>query len=151
LARTFFLEWGFGASSYNFKFQNDAVTVGYDATGANFNIDARTVDFRKSKLSAAYINASFIPVIDFGGNRRKPVLLDGHRSDSFRFGVGPYAGYRIDSFTRKVFKDESGDKQKEKDHGTYDLNNLRYGIRFQLGFKDTDFFINYDLNPLFAK
>ena len=151
IARTFFLEWGFGASLYNFKFQNDEVTVGYDANGANFTIDSRDVDFRKSKLSAAYINASFIPVIDFGGNRRKPVLFDGHRSDSFRFGVGPYAGYRIDSFTRKVYKDENGDKQKEKDHGTYDLNSLRYGIRFQLGFKDTDFFINYDLNPLFAK
>ena len=151
MARTFFLEWGFGGSLYNFKFQNDAISVSSDPTGVNFSVDPRTVDFRKSKLSAAYVNASFIPVIDLGGNRRKPVLFDGHRSDSFRLGVGPYAGYRIDSFTRKMFKDETGEKRKEKDHGTYDLTNLRYGVRLQLGFKDTDLFFSYDLNPLFVK
>ena len=31
------------------------------------------------------------------------------------------------------------------------MNNFRYGIRLQLGFKNTDLFFNYDLNPQFAK
>jgi hypothetical protein len=150
MSRVFFLEWGFGANLYNFKFQNDNVNVSYNADRVNFGLDTRNVDFRKSKLSVSYLNASFVPVIDFGGNRRKPVLFDGRRSDSFRFGFGPYAGYRIDSFTRKVYKDDKGDKQKEKDHGTYDMNNFRYGLRLQLGFKDTDLFFNYDLNNLFV-
>jgi hypothetical protein len=149
MSRVFFLEWGFGASLYNFKFQNDNVTVSYNADNVFFGIDSRDVDFRKSKLSALYLNGSFVPVLDFGGNRRKPVLFDGRRSDSFRFGVGPYAGYRVDSFTRKVFKDD-GDKEKEKDHGTFHMNNFRYGVRLQLGFKDTDLFFNYDLNELFV-
>jgi hypothetical protein len=149
MARTLFLEWGFGASMYNFKFQNDAVTVSSDPNTITFGVDARTVDFRKSQLSAWFVNASFIPVLDFGGNYRKPVLFDGRRADSFRIGFGPYVGYRIDSYARKVYK-ENGDKEKEKDHGSYHLNNLRYGLRLQLGFKNTDVFFNYDLNELFV-
>ncbi len=150
LARTFFLEWGFGLSMYNFKFQNDAVTIKSTSTGVDYSIDARDVDFRKSKMSASFVNASLVPVLDFGGNRRKPVLFDGRRSDSFRIGFGPYAGYRLDSFSKKVFK-EDGDKEREKDHDNFHLNNFRYGLRVQLGYKDTDLFFNYDLNELFVK
>lgn len=149
ISRTFFLEWGMGLSMYNFKFQNDSVHVGKSATQVEFTTDKREVDFRKSKLSSTYINASFIPVFDFGGNRRKPVFFDGRRSDSFRFGFGPYAGYRLDSFTKMVYK-EDGEKRKEKDRDNYYLNNIRYGLRLQLGFRDTDLFFNYDMNNLFA-
>jgi hypothetical protein len=66
-------------------------------------------------------------------------------------GVGPYVGYRIGSKTKLVYEDADGDKQKEKDRDSYHLNNLRYGIRVQLGFNSTDFFINYDLNELFVE
>lgn len=150
VARTFFLEYALGLSQYNFKFQNDATSISKDPNSVIFSIDSREadVDFRKSKLSALFLNASFVPVIDFGGNYKKPVLFDGRRSDSFRIGFGPYAGYRLDSYTRKVFK-EDGDKQKEKDRDTFYLNNFRYGLRLQLGFRDTDLFFNYDLNELF--
>lgn len=153
VARTFFLEYALGLSQYNFKFQNDAINIIKDPTALQFEIDQREgtegIDFRKSKLSALFLNASFVPVLDFGGNYKKPVLFDGRRSDSFRIGFGPYAGYRIDSYTRKVFK-EDGDKRKEKDRDSYYLNNFRYGLRLQLGFRDTDLFFNYDLNELFT-
>ena len=155
ITRTFFVEWGLGLSQYNFKFQNDAMRVDQTVDGLNFIEDPRNSDpavdinFIKSKLSATFINASFVPVLDFGGNYRKPILFDGRRSDSFRIGVGPYIGYRIDSFTRYVYKD-AGDKEKRKDRGSYDLNNVRYGLRLQLGLKDTDLFFNYDLNELFT-
>jgi hypothetical protein len=47
-----------------------------------------------------------------------------------------------------VYK-EDGDKEKEKNRDNYYLNNVRYGLRLQLGFKDTDLFFNYDMNELF--
>src|SRR5690349_7919930 len=56
LSRVFFLEWGIGASMYNFKFQNDAVTIGPDPTTVTYTVDTRPVDFIKSKLSATYVN-----------------------------------------------------------------------------------------------
>jgi hypothetical protein len=149
MASRFFLEWGYGFSWYNFKFQNAQTQMTKDDQGVYFNPDARGYDYHKSKLTAAYVNISAIPMIDFGGNKYKPSILDGHRSSGFRFGVGPYVGYLIDSYSKQVY-DIDNSKKKERHHDNFYLNNLRYGLRAQIGFNDIDFFFNYDLNPLFA-
>ena len=60
-----------------------------------------------------------------------------------------YAGYRIASYTKYVTK-EDGDKEKDKDKDGFYLNNFRYGVRGQIGFRGIDIFFNYDLNELFA-
>lgn len=150
IARKFFLEWGLGVSWYNFKFENQRTLMTKDDTGVIFSTDTRDLDFKKSKLTASYINASFIPVIDFGGHRKKPMFFDNRRSNSFRIGAGPYAGYRIDSYTKQVFE-ENGDKERERSHNNYFLENIRYGARIQVGFNDVDFFFNYDMNELFSE
>lgn len=149
MASKFFLEWGGGVSWYNFKFQNSQVVMTKDDNGVYFNLDPRNYSFNKSKLTAAFVNVSAVPVVDFGGNRRKPSFFDGHGASGFRIGLGPYAGYLIDSYTKQVY-DDGGDKKKEKHHDNYYLTNLRYGVRLQLGFNDVDFFFNYDINNLFA-
>lgn len=149
VAHKFFIEWGFGVSWYNFKFQNNRVQMSKDGNGVNFAIDPRDLDYKKSKLTATYVNASFVPVIDFGDNKHKSSFFDNHGSDGFRFGVGPYVGYRIDSYSKQYFK-ENGDKNHERNHDNFYLNNVRYGLRGQFGFKDVDFFVNYDMNDLIA-
>ena len=50
---------------------------------------------------------------------------------------------------RSVTK-EDGDKEKDKDKDGFYLNNFRYGVRGQIGFRGIDIFFNYDLNELFA-
>lgn len=150
LARKFFLEWGVGVSFYNFKYENDKMRMSKDNNGVIFSEDQRDLNFVKSKLTATYLNASFIPLLDFGGRSRKAMIFTGvGNSGSFRIGVGPYAGYRIDSYTKLVYK-QDGDKERERDHDSYYLNNLRYGLRLQVGFGATDLFFNYDMNELFA-
>jgi hypothetical protein len=149
MTRKFFLEWGGGVSWYNFKFQNSQVQMTKDDNGVYFNLDPRNYSFSKSKLTATFVNVSVVPVIDFGGNRRKPSFFDGHGASGFRIGVGPYAGYLIDSYSKQVYS-EDGDKKKEKHHDNYYLTNVRYGVRLQVGFDDVDFFFNYDINNLFA-
>lgn len=146
----FFIEWALGVSWYNFKFQNEQTILTNDGNAAVFTTDPRDLDFQKSKLTVSYLNASVVPMIDFGGNRRKPMLFDGHKSHAFRFGAGPYVGYRIDSYTKQVFK-ENGDKEKDRNHDSFFLNNVRYGARVQFGFEDVDFFFTYDFNDLFSK
>lgn len=146
-----FIEWGVGASWYNFKFQDDATLItkdDNDVQGTYFNKDTRDVSFIKSKLTVSYINASFVPMIDVGGYNRKARFWNSHNS-AFRFGVGPYAGYRIGSHTKQVYK-ENGDREKDKNRDNFYLNNFRYGVRVQLGIRSTDFFFNYDLSELFA-
>jgi hypothetical protein len=150
VSNKFFLEWGLGVSWYNFKYQNEQTQMSKDDNSVIFTLDTRDVDYIKSKLTATYINASLIPIYDFGGNRRKPSFFDSHGSDSFRFGAGPYVGYRIDSYSKQAFN-ESGDKKKVHDHDNFYLNNVRYGVRLQVGYQDVDFFFNYDLNELYIE
>ncbi len=150
MANKFYLEWSLGVSWYNFKFQNKQTQMSKDDNAVIFSLDSRDLQFEKSKLTATYLNASLVPMIDFGGNRRKPSIFDGHNSDSFRIGVGPYIGYRIDSYSKQKFE-ENGDVRKPKDHDNFYLNNIRYGLRTQIGFKDVDLFFNYDLNELFIE
>lgn len=147
LSKKMFLEWGLGVSWYNFKFQNDKTKITKDDTGVIFTEDQRDVDFVKSKLTVTYLNASLIPVIDFSGSNKKPRVWDGDQN-GFRFGFGPYAGYRIDSYTKMKYE-ENGDVKKDHDHDNFYLENFRYGVRAQFGYRSTDIFINYDLNDLF--
>jgi len=149
LARKFFMEWGLGVSWYNFKFQSDKVVIGKDDNGVTFTEDPRDIEFRKSKLTATYLNASLVPMLDFGGNRRKAMFFDGDHSESFRIGLGPYVGYRINSYSKHMYKVD-GDKQEDRNRDNFYLNNIRYGMRLQVGFRDTDLFFNYDLNEMFA-
>ncbi|GHM98764.1 hypothetical protein WSM22_02540 [Cytophagales bacterium WSM2-2] len=149
MANHFFLEWGYGVSWYNFKFQDPLTQMVKDNTGVSFAQDTRGYSYTKSKLTAAFLNISVVPVFDFGGNKWKPSFFDGHRSSGFRLGAGPYVGYLIDSYTKQVYS-VNNETKKERHHDNYYLNNLRYGVRVQVGFNDVDFFFNYDLNPLFA-
>jgi len=148
ISNKFFIEWGAGISWYNFKFQEDNTLMSEDDNGVSFTADPRNVSFVKSKLTASYINASIVPIFDVGGSRRKTRFWDSESSD-FRIGAGPYVGYRIESHSKLVYK-EDGDKEKDKDSNNYYLNNVRYGIRLQIGVRSTDFFFNYDLNELFV-
>lgn len=144
----FYLEWGLGMSWYNFKFQNDNVILSKTENGVVFSEDL-TPDrtFRKSKLTASYLQASFVPVLDFGGTGRKVRFWESDGS-RFRIGVGPYAAYRIGSHSKVVYSDGGG-REKDKDRDSYHLANLRYGVRLQIGVRSTDLFLNYDLNNLF--
>ena len=154
VSNKFYLEWAAGVTWYNFKFSNYKVQLSKDANGVIFYENPRTdVEFTKAKLTVCYVNLSMVPMFDFGGYSRKPMVFNGDRLNfdhrgSFRFGVGPYVGYRLDSYTKQVWE-ENGDKQKSHNHDNYYLNNIRYGLRAQIGFRDTDIFFNYDLNGLF--
>jgi hypothetical protein len=148
LGSKLFVEWGVGLSWYNFKFQKDNIAILKDDNGVQFVEDLRDADFKKSKLSASYIHASLVPIVDFGGHSRKTRLWDGH-NNSFRIGLGPYVAYRISSHSKLVYND--GDREKDKERDNFYLSNFRYGARLQIGYRSTDLFFNYDLNELFAE
>jgi hypothetical protein len=150
LAKKFFLEWGLGMSWYSFKFQNDNAFLQPGENGVAFLFDERDIDFKKSKLSVSYIQASLIPVLDFGDHGRKPRFWDGYNNNAFRIGFGPYVGYRISSHSKVVYNDGDG-RERDKNRDGFFLNNFRYGARLQLGYRSTDLFFNYDLNELFQE
>ncbi|HEY4655144.1 MAG TPA: hypothetical protein VIH22_11560 [Cyclobacteriaceae bacterium] len=107
----------------------------------------READFKKSKLTVCYINASLIPLLDFSNSSKHSRFWDG--SHSFRIGLGPYVGYRIGSYTKLKYK-ENGETEKDKNHDSFYLENIRYGMRLQMGYRSTELFFNYDMNELFT-
>ena len=148
LSSKLFIEWGVGLSWYNFKFQKDNIQIVKDSDGIQFVEDLRDASFKKSKLTASYVHASLVPILDFGGHSRRSRMWDGY-NNSFRIGIGPYIGYRISSHSKIVYKDDHLEKDKNRDN--FYLSNFRYGARLQLGYRSTDLFFNYDLNELFAE
>lgn len=148
MGKKFFLEWGLGLSWYNFKFQEDNIRMTKTDNSVEFTPDTEHESYDKSKLTASYMMATLVPVIDFGDSDSKPRMWEGY-GKSFRFGIGPYIGYRIGSHSKLVYED-GDDREKDKDRGNFYLNNVRYGARLQLGYRSTDLFFNYDINELFA-
>ena len=154
----FHLEWGGGVSWYNFKFEDESVRLAEGPDAVIFSQDPDGLDYTKSKLTAAYVNVSAVPMFKFGTKNRNDHWfrwkkdnfdIKWRRKGGFRIGAGMYAGYRIASYTKYVVE-EDGDKEKDKDRDGFFLNNLRYGARMQLGFRGLDLFFNYDLNELFS-
>ena len=154
-----YLEWGPSVIWYNFKFQNDRVRVidGPDGTTFEEDTDLPDADFKKSKLTVAYANFSVVPMLSFGeSTRKKKAFWDWYdkkdwddEQRGFRIGIGGYAGYRIASYSKLVYDD--GSKEKDKDKDNFNLNNFRYGLRLQMGYRGTDLFFNYDMNELFSE
>lgn len=149
IAGPLYLDWGFNLSWYNFKFQNDRVLLLEGEESVTFLEDVNPdLSFDKSKLSAVYLNASFVPVLGFGRGSDQRWKWRG--KGSFRIGAGGYAGYRLFSYTKVKF-DDGNDTEKDFEYDNFFLNNFRYGVRVQIGFSFTDLFFNYDLNELFQE
>jgi hypothetical protein len=90
----------------------------------------------RNKLTVANINIPVMPYIAFKKSSTVTYIA-----------AGGYIGYRIDSYT-KTKEDDSG--KKEWNHSSFFLNNVRYGLAFELGLKNfPDLFVNYDLNNMF--
>lgn len=128
------LNLGLEFSWYNFMFEGNRIAVKDIPTVGRFGFQESTEALRKSKLTVAYLNL--------------PVML----TTSFRRGflsylsAGGHVGYRLDAYT-KIKRSNGG---KDHAHGSFYLENFRYGLRAELGIRNfPDLFVNYDLNPLF--
>ncbi len=143
-----YLDWGAGVSWYNFKFQDATTRVIKEDDGVKFVRDPSVNSALKSKLTATYINIHAVPTFSFGQRRyRKRGWFDSNNS-GFRIGIGAYAGYRLDSYTKTVVYEENK-KNKDRKKDAYFINNWRYGARVLFGFKDVNVFVDYDLNKFF--
>ncbi len=148
------VEWGAQVSWYNFKYQDPAQRIDMDENTVFWETSLLPSPV-KSKLTVTYLNAVLIPVYDFGYSTRVKKYEDGrttkyinHNSDKFRIGLGGYIGYKLDSYSKFVWR-ENGDKKKDHVKKSYYTDNFRYGVRFVMGIENVDLFLNYDMNNLF--
>jgi len=149
ISNKMFIQWGAGVSWYNFKFDNKSTQL-IEANGEATFVEAPLdLNYSKSKLTASYLNMTMVPMFSLNDVTTRGHILRAADSDGLRIGIGVYAGYRLGSHTKQVYE-ENGDKEKDKDRNNFYLENWRHGIRLQVGYDHTLFFVNYDLNPLFT-
>lgn len=150
-----YLDWGAGFTWYNYKFENAATRLDPNGGELNFIEDLNINSAIKSKLKVTYLNFSAIPMFDFGRGKRlvrvyeeDDVRIALSARKGFRIGIGPYVGLRLSNKAKYIFKDDDG-RDKVKDKGGFFINDLRYGMRLQMGINGFDMFVNYDFNDLF--
>ena len=90
----------------------------------------------RSKLNITYLNFNLVPMFHFGKS-----------NDAFRIGAGPFGSYRIASKSKFKYDDNGKDVAKNNFH----INNWKYGLRAQVGWKGVDLFATYDLSPIFIE
>lgn len=117
----------------NFMFDNK-VTVTKGPTQINFTDIQQPSE--KSKLTIANLQLPVVPRVTFYNH-------DGRRVA--HLGLGGYVGYRIDSYTMVKY----GRRDKVRDHDQFFQNDLRYGLMAHLEILRTNFFVKYDMNPIF--
>lgn len=150
-----FLEWGLGMNWYNWKLEDADYRISKAAENVTFTTDPAQSG-QKSKLTATYLNVQAVPMFDFSRGRQKVSSIESggvrvkkYSRQGFRFGLGGYAGYRIASHSKFVYK-ENGNNDKDKEKDNFFLENFRYGLRAQVGWKGMELFGTYDLNEVFS-
>lgn len=116
----------------NFMFDNN-VTVTRGNSRIEFTDIQQPID--KTKLTIANLQLPVVPRVTFYNQEGRRVA---------HLGLGGYVGYRIDSYTMVKYG-----KEKVRDHDRLYQNDLRYGLMAHLGILRTNFFVKYDMNPIF--
>ena len=118
----------------NFMFEDNNVLT---ETNNVLVVGPSVQPLRKSKLVVAQLNV--------------PALLTVRWSSGFSLGAGAYIGTRIGSYTSVKPKDTDQVEYKTiRDHGSYNLNPVRWGWTAEIGWaKDDALFFRYEPSPLF--
>lgn len=136
------LETGLGINWTNYRFEdgwtienNNGVTV----TSSRYRHNNQSL-LSKSKLVTVYMNVPLMLKLNIpiGGSYRK----------SFHLSAGLIGGMKIGSHTKVKFNDGG---RKEKDRSSFNLNLLKYDLRFRAGYRGMGIYFNYQMTPMFEK
>ncbi|QOG02421.1 hypothetical protein [Flavobacterium sp. MDT1-60] len=159
-----FYEWGFTYNSRLMKNDNllhakYGLSLMYNnirptdnrsfvVNGEQTNLEVNTINLDESRFRNVYIVLPVHLEFDF----TKPKVSNGKTyfktHESFRFGIGGYAGINVKS--KQILKYDQDDLDyKTTIKGDYNVNNFIYGLSSYVGYKALSLYVKYDLNPLF--
>ena len=95
--------------------------------------------FQKSKLASSSIN---LPLM------LRLTLRDSHYKSTFTLGAGGFVGYRIKSWTKLKYT-SNGTTYKDKEDGSYNMENFLFGLQGTIGYRHLELFAKYNMNNLF--
>ncbi|WP_397446622.1 hypothetical protein [Polaribacter sp. R77954] len=68
---------------------------------------------------------------------------------SLRIGVGGFVGFKLGTRQYLEYRDVNNIEIEEVQYDNFNMNIFNYGVSTYVGYKDTSFYVKYDLNPLF--
>lgn len=106
-------------------------------------------NFDESRFRNVYLTAPVHLEFDFTPKKSDKDGNSYFRThQSFRLGVGGYAGVKIKS--KQILKYEEDDQKiKVKQKGDFNVNDFNYGLSAYIGYGQLSLYAKYDLNPLF--
>jgi hypothetical protein len=116
--------------------------------GNQTNIEFSTNTLRSSRFRNVYLTAPIHFEIDFSKKKMKDDKTIFKSHESFRVGLGGYAGVRIKS-KQKIEYDIDDLEFNEKAKGDFNASDFIYGLSTYIGYKETSLYLKYDLNPIF--
>lgn len=123
----------------NYMFDNNRQLFSNDSSVSY--IGKSPLNLQKSKLATTTLNLPLMAQLYFRDDK-------GH--ESFRLGAGGFVGYRLSSHTKLKY-DRDGSTKKDKDRGSYNLEDFQYGLQGIIGVRGVDLFVKYNLNELFKE
>ena len=102
--------------------------------------------YQKTKLATSTLTVPLMLLFNFSEKNTRT----GHSRGGFTVGAGGFGGYRLGSWTKLKYFEE-GNTYKDKNHGSYNLNDWQYGLQGVIGYRALTFFAKYNLNELFRE
>lgn len=136
---------GMGFEFYNYFFEhNNSIVTDNDGIIRNKDYSLLTppINLDKTKLTITYLTVPLLLEFQFPGQ-----LKQSHR---LRISFGVIGGLKLGSHTKVVYR-VNGDRKKDKDHGDFNINSLRYGFTARVGYKNLNIFSDFYPVTLFEK
>ena len=121
----------------NYMLDNNHRFVAVD--GVTSVVREPVLNLEKSKLTTTVLNLPIMPMLNFYDDKHK---------SSFRVGAGGFVGYRLAAHTKLKYEDD-GRNRKDKDRGSFNLEDFQYGLQGLIGLRSVTLFAKYNLNELF--
>ncbi len=135
----FFLVSGLEFAFNNYMFDKNVIVQDIDDETVFTKIEE--VKYDKSKLATSSVNVPLMAMLDF----KRP-----NGKEGFHVGAGGFVGYRLGSHS-KIKYEHDGSTTKDKDHGSFNLTDMQYGLTGVIGYDDLSLFVKYNMNDLFKE
>lgn len=119
------------------------VTNGGTTTLETFEHDYKYASFKNVQL----VVPLFLE-LDFSKPKMEKDQKIFKRNKAFKFGIGAFGGINVKSKQKIIYKLD-GKRKKDKTTGDYNVNRFVYGLNSFIGYKNTSFYVKYDMNDLF--